>query len=76
MYTFRPLFCLLEPVQIGKLTRDIISNFLNKDADYILALKGNQGKFYENITSDMKENGQGTDSRIEEYFDESHEKVV
>ena len=49
---------------------------MKKEANYVLALKGNQGKFYENITSDMKENGQGTDSRIEEYFDESHEKVV
>ena len=163
MYTFRRLFCLLDSVQIGKLTRDIISQFLNKDAEdhicldgktnrgnkskakgikpiqivsawsesqglslgevtvdkksneitaipvlldlldikgstisidamgtqksisdiivkkeanYVLALKGNQGKFHENVKSHMEANGQGRDSLIEDYFDESHGRLI
>ena len=163
MYTFRRLFCLLDPIQIGKLTQDIISQFLNKDiedhicldgktnrgnkskakgikpiqivsawsesqglslgevtvdkksneitaipvlldlldikgstisidamgtqksisevivnkeANYVLALKGNQGKFHENVKKHMEDSGQGPENLIKDCLDESHGRVV
>ena len=56
--------------------KDIAEQIVDKEAHYVLALKGNQGKFFESIKTYMHEHGEKPENLICDYFDESHGRCV
>lgn len=56
--------------------KDIVDQIVDKEAHYVLALKGNQGKFFESVKAHMHEHGEKPENLICDYFDESHGRCV
>lgn len=56
--------------------KDIVEQIVDKKAHYVLALKGNQGKFFESVKTYMHEHGEKPTNLICDYFDDSHGRCV
>ena len=56
--------------------KEIAEKIIEKEGDYVLALKENHPKFYETITKHMQENSIEAQNCLKDYFDASHGRVV
>ena len=56
--------------------KEIAEKIVDKNAHYVLALKGNKGKIFDTVKSYMQDHGQTSKDLKSDYFDESHGRFV
>ncbi len=54
----------------------ILESIINKGGDFVIGLKKNQPSLYNAVISYSKEHGENQGNLIEDYFDESHGRLV
>lgn len=56
--------------------KEIADKIIDKNAHYVLALKGNKGKFFDTVKLYMQDHGQTSKDLQSDYFDDSHGRSV